>query len=45
MSISKERNMFVAIERFISHTIKIHGKHNISNEMEVHGIRRKLGSF
>ena len=31
MSISKERNMFVA-ERFISRLIKIHGKHNISTD-------------
>jgi putative transposase len=31
LSISKERNMFVA-ERFISRLIKIHGKHNISTD-------------
>lgn len=31
LSISKERNMFVA-ERFILRLIKIHGKHNISTD-------------
>jgi len=31
LSISKERNMFVA-ERFISRLIKIYGKHNISTD-------------
>ena len=32
LSISKERNMFVA-ERFIAHLVKNHGKHPISTEM------------
>ena len=44
LSISKERNMFIATERFISHLIKIHGKRIIFLLMEVHGIR-KLASF
>jgi putative transposase len=32
LSISKERNMFVA-ERFIADLVKNHGKHPISTEM------------
>ena len=44
LSISKERNMFVA-ERFISRLIKIHGKHNISTDGEARGIHLKLVSF
>ncbi len=31
LSISKERNMFVA-ERFIAHLVKIHGKHPVSTD-------------
>jgi hypothetical protein len=38
MSISKERNMFVDIERFISDVVEEHGEHPVSTEMEVHGI-------
>ena len=32
MSLSKERNMFVAEERFISSVIQIHGKHPVSTD-------------
>ncbi len=32
MSISKEQNMFVAKERFISDVIEEHGKHPISTD-------------
>ena len=37
LSISKERNMFVA-ERFVADLIKNHGKHPIATEMVEHGI-------
>jgi hypothetical protein len=40
MSISKERNMFVAIERFMSEVVDEHGKHPVSTEA-VLGIRHK----
>ncbi len=33
-SISKEQNMFVAIERFISDVVEEHGEHPVSTEME-----------
>jgi putative transposase len=38
LSISKERNMFVAIERFVADLIKNHGKHPIATEMVERGI-------
>jgi len=37
LSISKERNMFVA-ERFIAHLVKNHGKHPIATEMVEHRV-------
>ena len=40
MSISKERNMFVA-ERFISEVVDEHGKHLVSTDMVVLGIHHK----
>jgi hypothetical protein len=38
MSISKEQNMFVAIERFISDVVEEHGEHLVSTEMLEHSI-------
>jgi putative transposase len=32
MSISKEQNMFVAIERFISDVVEEHGEHPVSTD-------------
>jgi putative transposase len=32
MSISKEQNMFVAIERFILDVVKEHGEHPVSTD-------------
>ena len=43
LSISKERNMFVA-ERFIADLVKNHGKHPISTEMVERGILKRLDS-
>ena len=43
LSISKERNMFVA-ERFVADLIKNHGKHPIATEMVEHGILKCLDS-
>jgi hypothetical protein len=40
MSISKEQNMFVDIERFISDVVEEHGEHPVSTEMEVLGIHK-----
>jgi putative transposase len=45
LRISKERNMFVVAERFLSDIVAKHGKYPISTEMEVLGIHHKhLGS-
>ncbi|VFJ13858.1 hypothetical protein [Candidatus Nitrosocosmicus franklandus] len=43
LSISKERNMFVA-ERFISGLVKIHGIHPVSTDDEVLGIQWPVDS-
>ncbi len=32
LTISKERNMFVAIERFMSDLVKNYGKHHVSTD-------------
>ncbi len=42
LSILKERNMLVA-ERFITGSVKAHGKHAVSTDVE-HGIRGLAGS-
>jgi transposase-like protein len=45
LRISKERNMFVIAERFLSDIVDKHGKYPILAEMEVLGIHHKhLGS-
>jgi hypothetical protein len=44
LSISKEQNMFVVAERFISHLIKIHDKYRVSTDW-LHGIDRNLAIF
>ncbi len=40
MSISKERNMFVVAEHFLSNAIKEYGEHPVST-VEVLGIHRR----
>ena len=45
ISISKERNMFVVAERFLSDVIKEYGEHPVSTDMEVLGIHHKHASF
>ena len=37
-SISKEQNMFVAIERYISDVVEEHGEYLVSTEMLEHNI-------
>ncbi len=41
ISISKERNMIVVAERFLSNVIKEYGEHPVSTDMEVLGIHHK----
>ncbi len=47
INISKERNMFVVAEQFISDILKEYGKHHIlfPQMVVVHGIHRKHASF
>jgi putative transposase len=45
LRISKERNMFVIAERFLSDIVYKHGKYPISTEMEVLGIHHKHVGF
>ncbi len=45
LSISKERNMFVVAERFLSRMVNDCGKHQFQQMMEAHGILCKLASF
>ena len=45
ISISKERNMFVVAERFLSNVIKDYGEHPVSTDMEALGTPTSMQVF